>query len=64
MTEPDSTREPLLTLGRLARLRPTLFEGPAVLRKTATAGRTLAELKGLAASMPNQSMLINTLSLQ
>jgi len=64
MTGPESAHEPPLTLGRLTRLHPALFEGPVVLRKTATAGRALAELKGLAASMPNQSMLINTLGLQ
>ena len=48
----------------LTRLRPAAFETPAVLRKTATASRKLAELKGLAASMPNQVILINTLGLQ
>jgi len=48
----------------LTRLRPTDFETPAVLKKTATASRKLAELKGLAASIPNQSILINTLGLQ
>ena len=47
----------------LARLHPATFEAPAVLRKTATAGRKLAELN-LAASMPNQAILINTLGLQ
>jgi Fic family protein len=48
----------------LTRLRPALFETPAVLKKAVTAGRQLAELKGLAASMPNQAILINTLALQ
>ncbi|MCC6245922.1 MAG: Fic family protein, partial [Gemmatimonadaceae bacterium] len=48
----------------LSRLTPAIFESPAVLKKTATAGRRLAELKGLAASMPNQAMLVNTLGLQ
>ena len=48
----------------LTRLRPADFESPSVLRKTATAGRKLAELKGLAASIPNQGILINTLALQ
>lgn len=41
-----------------------MFESALVLKKTATAGRKLAELKGLAASMPNQGILINTLALQ
>lgn len=48
----------------LTRLQPALFEIPAVLKKAVTAGRQLAELKGLAASMPNQAILINTLALQ
>ena len=40
------------------------IETKAILKKTALAHKTLAELKGVAASMPNQSILINTLSLQ
>lgn len=48
----------------LTRLRPADFESSSVLRKTATAGRKLAELKGLAVSIPNQAILINTLGLQ
>ena len=48
----------------LTRLQSAAFETPAVLKKAATAGRQLAELKGLAASMPNQAILINTLGLQ
>ncbi|TGM92722.1 Fic family protein [Leptospira levettii] len=40
------------------------FETPAVLKKLATASRKLAELKGVAASIPNQNILINTLGLQ
>ena len=52
------------TLQPLTRLHPAIFETPAVLKKTATAGRQLAELKGLAASIPNQAILINALGLQ
>ena len=48
----------------LTRLRAKDFESPNVLKATATASRQLAELKGLAASMPNQDILINTLALQ
>ena len=51
-------------LSPLGRLKPAFFETPAILKKTATASRKLAELKGLASSMPNQEILINTLSLQ
>lgn len=40
------------------------FETPAILKRLASASRSLAELKGVAASIPNQSILINTLSLQ
>lgn len=48
----------------LTRLQPATFETAAVLKKAVTAGRRLAELKGLAASIPNQAILINTLALQ
>jgi Fic family protein len=43
---------------------PGDLETPAVLRALATAHRHLAELKGRAASIPNQAILIDTLSLQ
>lgn len=48
----------------LSRLKAEQFETPAILKKTATASRKLAELKGVAASIPNQGVLINTLVLQ
>lgn len=40
------------------------FETPAILKRLAAASRNLAELKGAAASIPNQNILINTLTLQ
>lgn len=40
------------------------LETRAVLRKAAAAHRYLAELKGVAATIPNESILINTLALQ
>jgi Fic family protein len=40
------------------------LETKQVLKKVATAHRYLAELKGLAASIPNENILINTLTLQ
>jgi Fic family protein len=40
------------------------IETKAVLKKLARAHQALAELKGVAAGIPNQSILINTLSLQ
>lgn len=43
---------------------PGVDETPAVLRALALAHRHLAELKGRAASIPNQAILIDTLALQ
>ena len=40
------------------------LETRAILKKTASAHRYLAELKGVSATIPNQGILINTLSLQ
>jgi len=45
-------------------LRPTRFDTPSILKRLAIASRHLAELKGVAASIPNQAILINTLGLQ
>ncbi|MCL5237386.1 MAG: Fic family protein [Nitrospirae bacterium] len=40
------------------------IETAAILKKAVTAGRALAELKGLGGSIPNQAMLVNTIVLQ
>lgn len=40
------------------------FETAAILKRLASASRQLAELKGIAASIPNQGILINALGLQ
>jgi Fic family protein len=40
------------------------LESVAVLKALAAANRALAELKGRAATIPNQGILIDTLSLQ
>jgi Fic family protein len=48
----------------LTKLRPDAFETTAVLKATVAAGRRLAELKGVAGTIPNQAILINTLALQ
>lgn len=40
------------------------IETHAILKKAVTAGRALAELKGIGGSIPNQAMLINTIVLQ
>lgn len=42
----------------------SLEESKAILKKLNSAHRYLAELKGVAATIPNQSILINTLALQ
>jgi Fic family protein len=55
------TRAPLPPLESLS---PERFESPAILKKLALASRKLAELKGVAASIPNQGILISTLGLQ
>lgn len=52
------------TILPLESLDPTRFDTPSILRKLASASRQLAELKGVAASIPNQGILINTLGLQ
>ena len=53
---------PVLT--PLEQLNPARFEAPATLKKLASSSRKLAELKGMAASIPNQGILILTLALQ
>ncbi len=45
-------------------LTASRFDTPAVLRKLAGASRQLAELKGIAASIPHQGILINTLGMR
>lgn len=48
----------------LTRLDPRRFETAAILKQLASASRQLAELKGVAESIPHQGILINTLGLQ
>lgn len=48
----------------LTALPPARFDRPDILKRLASASRQLAELKGVAASMPNQGILISTLGLQ
>lgn len=48
----------------LERLDARRFDTSAILKKLASSSRYLAELKGIAASIPNQGILINTLGLQ
>jgi Fic family protein len=51
-------------IASLTRLDPERFDRPDILKRLNIASRRLAELKGVAASMPNQGILINTLGLQ
>lgn len=48
----------------LESLDSSRFDSPVILKKLAESSRLLAELKGVAASIPNQGILINTLGLQ
>jgi Fic family protein len=48
----------------LTDLPPARFDRPDILKRLAAASRQLAELKGVAASMPTQGILISTLGLQ
>ena len=54
----------MTTIPPLDRLSPQRFEAPGILKKLASASRQLAELKGVAASILNQGILINTLGIQ
>lgn len=54
----------MTALSSLETLNVARFDTPAILKRLASASRALAELKGVAASIPNQSILINTLGLQ
>ena len=54
----------MVNLTTLARLDPERFDRTDILKRLNIASRRLAELKGVAASMPNQGILINTLGLQ
>jgi len=48
----------------LHELDPARFETAEILKRLASASRQLAELKGVAASIPRQEILINTLGMQ
>lgn len=54
----------MTSLPSLEQLDAARFDAPAILKKLASSSRRLAELKGVAASIPNQGILINTLGLQ
>ena len=54
----------LPSIAPLTRIDPKRFESPTILKRLAAASRQLAELKGVAASIPNQEILVNILGLQ
>jgi Fic family protein len=55
---------PVLTIPPLTDLDSRRFETTPILKRLAAASRQLAELKGVAASIPHQGILINTLGMQ
>lgn len=54
----------MAVLSTLKLLSAERFESPAILRKLALASSKLAELKGMAGSIPKQAILLNTLGMQ
>lgn len=52
------------SIAPLDQLDAARFETPSILKKLSISSRRLAELKGIAGSIPNQAILINTLGLQ
>lgn len=52
------------SLKPLQQLDAARFDTPVILKKLAISSRRLAELKGIAGSIPHQGILINTLGLQ
>lgn len=53
-----------MSIPALQALDPNRFERADILKRLNAATRALAELKGVAASIPNQNILINTLTLR
>ncbi len=54
----------MASIDTFASLSAARFDRADVLKRLTAASRGLAELKGVAASMPNQDILISTLGLQ
>lgn len=53
-----------MPIAPLQGLEPSRFDTTPILKRLATASRHLAELKGVAATIPNQDILVSTLTLQ
>ncbi len=54
----------MTAIAPLEQLNAARFDTPIILKKLASSSRKLAELKGIAASIPNPGILINTLGMQ
>ena len=54
----------MTTIQPLDRIAPARLETPSILKRLAAASRQLAELKGVAGTIPHQGILINTLGLR
>lgn len=54
----------MTSLQPLENIDPARFDRPTIQRRLNSAARRLAELKGLSASIPNQSILVNSLGMQ
>lgn len=54
----------MTAISPLDSLDPRRFETAPILRKLASASRQLAELKGVAGTIPHQGILINTLGMR
>lgn len=54
----------MFSIAPLEQLDVTRFDSPAILKKLAISSRRLAELKGIAGSIPHQGILISALGLQ
>lgn len=53
----------MTTIRPLDALDPARFDSPAILKRLASSRRKLAEVEGMAASIPRHGVLINALSL-
>lgn len=63
-TSPTSKDTEVATISPLTALDTERFEASTILKALSRASRSLAELKGVAGTIPNQGILINALGLQ
>ncbi|NOT14461.1 MAG: Fic family protein [Methylotenera sp.] len=60
----EQNKQPTFLVRPITELVLEVFETLPIMKKLASANRALAELKGIVASIPNQGVLIDTLSIQ